>query len=92
MGKKLKIEIGHKFKMFTVIEELTIQDKKNMGYKSNSVFYKCLCDCGNISTLTASVIKKERSKSCGCIKLNLKEANFNQIYGEYKNRCLMKNI
>lgn len=71
MGKKLKIEIGHKFEMLTVVRELSITERKiftkNSKRKSN-VYYECKCDCGNITILPASRILKPRSKSCGCIK------------------------
>lgn len=79
---KLKLQAGEKYEMLTVIRPLSLQEKKQKGYKNTGGFYLCKCDCGKDVIILASRLKNKRSKSCGCIKLNL-EANLNQLYNEY---------
>lgn len=36
--------------------------------KSRSKYYKCLCDCGNISIVKSTNLRKNITKSCGCLQ------------------------
>ena len=51
---------GKRFDMLFVIE---------LSFNKNSIyFWKCKCDCGNISIVKSSYLKSEyKSKSCGCL-------------------------
>ena len=35
---------------------------------NNSVVWKCICDCGNETEVSAASLKTGRTKSCGCLK------------------------
>lgn len=51
---------GRKFGRLTVIEKV--------GHNKHSkVLWRCKCKCGNYTTLTSSEIKREKTKSCGCM-------------------------
>ena len=50
---------GKKFGLLTAVEQ--IKDK------NNKTTWKCLCDCGNITTATAAKLNYGHTKSCGCI-------------------------
>lgn len=56
---KIDIQIGEKFGKLTVIKELSQRDSKRR------IHYECLCECGNISTPSASDLKSGNSTSCG---------------------------
>lgn len=36
--------------------------------KSNGVYWKCICDCGNIVSVISRSLTKGYTKSCGCLK------------------------
>lgn len=60
-GRKPEDLTNKKFGKLTVLE--ITPERKN-----GSVVWKCQCDCGNIAYITASNLKNELTKSCGCIK------------------------
>lgn len=57
------------------------------------LYYRCLCDCGEETTVEGSKIKNGHTKSCGCIKkaidygahsrLESGESAFNSLFGSY---------
>lgn len=54
--------IGKKFGRWTVI------DKSNKRLKGYALKWRCMCECGNISYISASILRTGKSKSCGkCI-------------------------
>ena len=56
---KVDIKIGEKFGKLTVLEEIMERDEHRR------IHYKCLCECGNITTPRASDLKNGNSTSCG---------------------------
>lgn len=52
---------GYKIGKLTVIEQTDLR-------KNESVVWKCLCECGNITYVTQNCLQKGDTKSCGCIK------------------------
>ena len=56
---KINIKPGDRFGKLVVLEEVPERDKKRR------IHYKCLCDCGNITTPRASDLKSGNTKSCG---------------------------
>lgn len=53
---------GKKFNKLLVLEFTNIKNS------SGSFYYKCLCDCGNITYATNNQLTTGRKKSCGCLK------------------------
>lgn len=51
---------GHKYNMLTVIEVDTSK-------KTGKVFWHCLCDCGNKTSVVAVALREGNTKSCGCL-------------------------
>lgn len=60
--KRINNILGQKFNKLTVIEMTT---KKRSG---GDIVWKCKCDCGNVTEATASELRNNRIKSCGCLK------------------------
>jgi hypothetical protein len=52
---------GYKFGMLTAIEP--IRAAKDNG----SIIWKCICDCGNISEIIGTNLRKGQTRSCGCM-------------------------
>lgn len=52
--------IGKKFGRLTVIEKI--------GKKNRHSIYKCLCECGNYTTVYRSSLTTNDIKSCGCLQ------------------------
>ena len=64
---------GQRFGRLTVIElDCTSKDK--------DTWWICRCDCGEFTTVRASVLKKGATKSCGCLKYdNLEGMKFGRL-------------
>jgi hypothetical protein len=60
---KIKISIGQKFNMLTVLEELPVGP--------NGRVLRCQCDCGNIKQVLLPHLMRSLIKSCGCYKRTL---------------------
>jgi hypothetical protein len=58
----------------------------------------CVCECGVKRTVVAANLKNGRSKSCGCLKLDIVTKHGQHLTAEYKawlgmrSRCSNKNI
>jgi len=67
--KKIIVNKGDRFNLWTVIEELE--------RVSNKRSFKCICDCGKIKNVCFQNIKSGKSKSCGCERIKeLKLRNY----------------
>lgn len=61
--------IGKRFGKLLVIERLG-QIKND-----SKVYWKCLCDCGNISYVNTNNLQSKNTQSCGCINYSIGEKN-----------------
>lgn len=61
MGK-LRDFTGERIGLLTVIERANAQSK------NRSAIWVCKCDCGNIKNMSAAVLARESTMSCGCFK------------------------
>lgn len=61
MGKKKLNLYGKKFNRLTAIRPVGTN-------KYNNVAWECVCDCGGITTLTASYLSQGTIKNCGCLQ------------------------
>lgn len=74
------INTGDIFGRLTVIKRLTKNERKELKLKTtgDSIF-KCQCECGNITYVTASNLKYRTTTSCGCYnheKISGKQSHF----------------
>lgn len=53
--------VGQRFGHLRV---LALSDYRGAG-KKKAVYYECVCDCGNMSTVQSSTLKSGRTKTCG---------------------------
>lgn len=60
--RKTKDLRGNKIGRLTVIEPTTDRDKNN-----GSVIWKCKCECGNITYVSAYNLGRKAVRSCGCL-------------------------
>ncbi len=88
----LAIDItGQKFGRLTVLER-----KENS--KNGISRWLCRCDCGNLTVVLSTQLRKGRTKSCGCymkevvskqrIKHGLSETRLYKVWRTMKERCL----
>ena len=83
--KKLDLK-GQRFYRLLIQEEVGRD-------KHNNVLWSCLCDCGNVTTVTSANLRRGTCKSCGCYckEVNtihgLKHHPLYSIYNAMKNRC-----
>lgn len=90
-----EVEIGMKFGQLTLIEKYT---KK--GTKQKYTYFKCKCDCGNLSESLWLNIRSGATKSCGCLvkkngnnwRLEPGISVFNSIFSNYKGNAKRRNI
>lgn len=73
MGKFIDLT-GQVFGRLTVLE-------RDFTKNSKDVYWKCQCECGNISSTTTSRLRSGKAKSCGCLR---KELNQVRCKGKYK--------
>lgn len=66
MGKRIDIT-GEKFGHLTVI----CYD----GYYNKTSWWKCECECGNITIVRLGSLRRGATKSCGCLLNEMRKAN-----------------
>ena len=87
---KLKDLSGKRFGRLTVL----CQDHTD-NYRK--IYWKCLCDCGNISIVRGNALTTGNTQSCGCrvyesknTKHGLKHTRLYRIWSGIKHRCYCK--
>lgn len=68
---------------------------------NGKVFYRCLCDCGKTTTVSASALKRGNTRSCGCARNQMisekarthgeSSTRLFGIWSGMKNRCYNEN-
>ena len=79
MAGKPKNLLGQKFGRLTPIEML---NKRS----NNSVVWRCKCDCGNECEVCAASLTSNRTKSCGCLKIEKDHAPKGNVKDELGNK------
>ena len=83
MPRKVIDLAGQKFEMLTVLER--------DGSIDNRAAWKCKCDCGNVNTYRAAVLRSNLQRSCGCLRRKKKHAGVDipeyQSWKGMKQRC-----
>jgi hypothetical protein len=74
---KRKNLVGKKWQYFEVIEKIGSRGESG----KQSIYWKCLCRCGNIKELSTKDIKSENRISCGCI---YQELDYRQKHGNWR--------
>lgn len=64
----LKDLTGRKFALLTVISRVENNAK-------GKAYWKCLCDCGNVTIVSGSNLRSGAVKSCGCLRHKEKETH-----------------
>lgn len=79
MGKKIDLS-GKKFNRLTAIRDVG-------SNASNSRIWECRCECGEITTASASELRNGHKQSCGCLrKERAYETNVKDLAGKKFNR------
>jgi hypothetical protein len=74
LGKKRILNlVGERYGRLTVVEKST-----RIG-NSGSVYWNCLCDCGNETVVSAGCLKGGGTKSCGCLGKELARKELKKI-------------
>ena len=81
---------GKKYNLLTVL-------KRSENAKNGEARWQCLCDCGNITYVTASNLKSGLVKSCGCLLGGHKthggtHTRLYKIWKGMRARCNNKNL
>lgn len=89
MGKRLDIKNGTRYGRWTVIEEVAASGDRR---------FKCQCDCGTISSVRLTHLRRGASKSCGCLAAELSTIRatkhghhynpLTQAWRDMKRRCI----
>lgn len=66
-----------------VFDRLKVLEPTNMR-SGSSVIWKCQCSCGNITYISQNCLKSRTTKSCGCLRsdvksLDLKDKTFSML-------------
>ena len=87
------IYIGKRFGLLTVVRQVERPD-----LKSKHIMWECLCDCGNITDVASTDLKRSvKNKSCGCYKNKLSSqrwfkhgdsgSKLHNIWKGFRKRC-----
>lgn len=91
MNKNFKDLTNKKFNKLTVIDFYKrVKTNKNTSYR---YYWKCKCDCGNISIVRGDSLINDKVKSCGCLRkdrLGYSVASRNSLYSNYKNSAIRR--
>lgn len=97
-NRSVKNMVGERFGRLLVIERA---DDYVAPSGKHHVMWKCLCDCGNSTTVDAGQLSSGKTKSCGCLhreKLdtgNVKHGGrydrLYKVFANMKNRCYNEN-
>lgn len=71
--------VGKRFGRLLVIEELPERGT------DRRIIYRCLCDCGNVTNVTAADLRSGHTRSCGCLMRETSKATLT-THGESKTR------
>ncbi len=95
--QKHQHKIGDKFTFWTIIGEPFWQPYKSSGKQKNELVGRCQCVCGKIKTIGLAELRKGRSKSCGCKRVELQKPQITthggsnsklyKVWGQMKRRC-----
>lgn len=55
--------VGERYGKLVVIEPAGVSDKKKTS------LWRCLCDCGKITIVKCSQLRREKTRSCGCLRI-----------------------
>lgn len=79
--------LGNKFNMLTCIEFSHTTRKQNVNGKYiNTHYMRCLCDCGNVISVSVGNLKKNGTKSCGCTRILNNKARADDLTGRVYGR------
>lgn len=72
---------GQRFEKLLVLE----RDFTTKDYNKEAR-WKCLCDCGNISIVRSYLLRKSKTKSCGCLRVETINKVDNTKHGLHNTR------
>lgn len=79
-----------------IFDKLTVLEKTPS--KARHVYWKCLCDCGNIIEVSAESLKRDIPHNCGCVKLQIekekeqvKKDKLNYLVGQRFGKLVVEN-
>jgi hypothetical protein len=73
---------GQRFGRLVVLNRTRVDGGRN-------VFWKCLCDCGNIKEVRGRLLKSGNTKSCGCYALELAYESAEDLTGQRFGRLVV---
>lgn len=86
---------GKRFGRLTVIE---FSHSRKIGVSTGTICYwKCICDCGNVSSVAAESLTSGHTKSCGCLNREiiskpLGVASFNLLLSGYRRNATKRGV
>jgi len=84
MGAKVDL-VGETFRRLLVLEDI--------GRKHGKILWKCVCSCGNTVNVTGNALRRENTKSCGCLNKEaitthgLAKHVLYKVWGKMHSRC-----
>lgn len=78
MPRGIRLDLtGQVFGLLTVLEK-DVNYKKEHNLNNKLVYWKCRCECGNITTVGANALTSGNTRSCGCLNYN----RYNDLTGQ----------
>ena len=72
---KRELQEGRKYDRLTLV--------KSIKYKG-LIYWECLCDCGTRKLIRSDYIRYGRTKSCGCLRVDLGKSKISQFKRAFK--------
>lgn len=82
--KRIQISKGDRYSKLTATGE-------NIK-RGHNILWECICDCGNITYVIASDLKRGHTTSCGKCFEKAYQTGLNYLYGNYKRGAELRNL
>lgn len=85
LSNKIRNIVGERFERLLVVGFSHISQDKG-----RNAYWKCLCDCGNFTTVHSGALRTGSTRSCGCLAAELNKTRIRSAHKNGKHLYLIQ--